>query len=179
MYTRISPIESQSQPRSVLANCHTVVTLFSSTVHRQPPICDSLPSADDVGRPRLSGTSGVPWAPALQPAGAMPDVFKPALFACASCGPFAKALLGVFVSALLASNAAAQCRIEGTVRGLDGAPIAGALVRVQGPDLPSPLTATSSGRRPILSETAPMIGSQKKLEAPTHSVIIMLSFVAR
>jgi len=74
----------------------------------------------------------------------MPDVSKPALFACASCGPFAKALLGVFVSALLASNAAAQCRIEGTVRGLDGAPIAGALVRVQGPGLPSPLTATSS-----------------------------------
>jgi hypothetical protein len=73
----------------------------------------------------------------------MLNAYKPAAFPCASPGLIVTALLAVSVSVLLASDASAQCRIEGTVRGLDDAPVAGALVRVLGPDLPSPRTATS------------------------------------
>ncbi len=38
---------------------------------------------------------------------------------------------------------------------------------------------TSSGRRPILSESAPPIGSHTKFDTPTHSVTSRLSAVLR
>jgi ferric enterobactin receptor len=55
----------------------------------------------------------------------------------------AGAWLAIPLALLLAVDAAAQCRVEGIVRGSDGAPVGGATVRMRGPDLPSPLITTS------------------------------------
>src|SRR5437667_154600 len=41
------------------------------------------------------------------------------------------------------------------------------------------LHANSKGRRPIRSESAPITGSQNRLDAPTHSVTIRLSMLAK
>ena len=42
-----------------------------------------------------------------------------------------------------AAHAAAQARVEGTVKGIDGKPVAGVMVRVEGSDLPKPRTTTT------------------------------------
>ena len=39
----------------------------------------------------------------------------------------------------------------------------------------SAVNVSNTGRRPTRSETAPMTGSQKKLEMPTHNVTSRLS----
>ena len=46
----------------------------------------------------------------------------------------------VFVSLLGTQQAFAQCRVAGDLRTADGAPIAGAMVRVESPDLRAPVT---------------------------------------
>jgi hypothetical protein len=43
----------------------------------------------------------------------------------------------------LAANAAAQARVEGTVSGIDGKPVVGAMVRVEGSELKKPRTTTT------------------------------------
>ena len=52
-------------------------------------------------------------------------------------------LLCVVLLICIERQALAQCRIEGTVRAANGAPIAGAVVRVHGPELRSTATATT------------------------------------
>jgi len=39
--------------------------------------------------------------------------------------------------------------------------------------------SSSSGRRPTLSDSAPMIGRKHKFEMPTHNVTSMLDFAVR
>jgi hypothetical protein len=58
-------------------------------------------------------------------------------------GMLATMALSPLMVALLSQAALAQCRVEGTVRSADGTPIAGATVRILGPDLRSPLAATT------------------------------------
>lgn len=54
----------------------------------------------------------------------------------------ARVVLGV-VLALCAADAAAQSRVEGTVRAADGTPVAGATVRIESSEFKDPLSATS------------------------------------
>jgi hypothetical protein len=53
-------------------------------------------------------------------------------------------LLCVAIVVILASVARAQCRVEGVARRADGTPLAGASVRMDGPDLRVPLTTTTT-----------------------------------
>src|SRR5215831_5212884 len=51
--------------------------------------------------------------------------------------------IGVAVVILLARDVVAQCRVQGTVRAIDGQPLAGATIRLLSPDLKAPLTTTT------------------------------------
>jgi ferric enterobactin receptor len=55
----------------------------------------------------------------------------------------ARVLLCIPVVLLLAVPARAQCRVEGVVRLADGTPVAGATIRIEGPDYRQPLTTAS------------------------------------
>jgi len=53
------------------------------------------------------------------------------------------ALLSIPMLMLLSGEALAQCRVEGVVRSTAGRPLAGATIRIDGPEVKTPLTATA------------------------------------
>ena len=55
-------------------------------------------------------------------------------------------LFSLGVCLLIATNAHAQCRVDGVVRSAAGAPIAGATIQIDGPDYRQPLTTTTDAQ---------------------------------